>query len=348
MKLFITGICGFAGSALARELRALIPGADVSGMDSLSRAGSELNRRALAAEGIRVIHGDVRCASDFEPLPSADWVIDAAAQPSVLAGVDGKSSARQLVEHNFQGTVNLLEYARRCGAGFTLLSTSRVYSITALSALPLRREGARFVVEGENARGVREDFSTAAPVSLYGSTKLASEALALEYGAAFGFPAFVLRCGVLAGAGQFGTGEQGIFSWWLHTWRARRALRYIGFGGQGDQVRDALHPGDLAQLVAAQLRAPGTESPRILHAAGGVENSMSLAELSAWCAERFGPHPVGADDTPRAFDVPWLVLDASAAARTWNWRPQRSITSILEEIAQHAEAHPGWLEVTGG
>jgi hypothetical protein len=32
-------------------------------------------------------------------------------------------------------------------------------------------------------------FSTAAPVSLYGATKLASEALALEYSDAFGLPA---------------------------------------------------------------------------------------------------------------------------------------------------------------
>ena len=51
-------------------------------------------------------------------------------------------------------------------------------------------------------RGIAEEFSTASPVSLYGSTKLASEVLATEYGAAFGFPVRINRCGVLAGAGQ--------------------------------------------------------------------------------------------------------------------------------------------------
>lgn len=40
---------------------------------------------------------------------------------------------------------------------------------------------------GLTLRGIREDFSTAAPVSLYGATKLASEALALEYCEALGF-----------------------------------------------------------------------------------------------------------------------------------------------------------------
>ena len=349
MRLFITGICGFAGSALARHLRELIPGIAISGMDSLSRPGSEINRRSLAAEGISVHHGDVRCASDFETLPAADWVIDAAAQPSVLAGVDGKSSPRQLLEHNLLGTVNILEYCRRTGAGFTLLSTSRVYSIAGLTALPLKQEGQRFAPCGEilgcSSAGIRETFSTAPPVSLYGSTKLASEALALEYGAAFSFPVCVLRCGVLAGAGQFGTAEQGIFSWWVHAWNQRRPLRYIGFEGKGHQVRDALHPADLARLVAMQMQSPAAGKPAILHASGGLENSMSLAELSKWCGGRFGPHQVSADGTPRPFDIPWLVLDSTAAALAWDWRPQRNVPSILEEIARHAEGNPGWLDL---
>src|SRR5436190_21681293 len=143
MRIFITGICGFAGSSLARQLRELIPGAKISGMDSLSRPGSEINRR-MAAEGIAVRHGDMRCASDLETLPDVDWVIDAAAQPSVLAGIDGRFGSRQLVEHNLLGTVNLLEFCRRSGAGFILLSTSRVYSIAALVSLPLERKGNRF------------------------------------------------------------------------------------------------------------------------------------------------------------------------------------------------------------
>jgi len=57
--------------------------------------------------------------------------------------------------------------------------------------------------------------STQAPISLYGSTKLACEVLALECGEAFGFPVWVNRCGVLAGAGQFGTPDQGIFAFWV-------------------------------------------------------------------------------------------------------------------------------------
>lgn len=100
MKILITGVCGFVGSQLAKYLKDLIPGVQLFGLDNLIRPGSELNRSELRTLGVHLTHGDVRQRSDLESLPACDWVIDAAANPSVLAGVDGKSSPRQLSEHN--------------------------------------------------------------------------------------------------------------------------------------------------------------------------------------------------------------------------------------------------------
>src|SRR5208337_1137033 len=132
--------------------------------------------------GVRLVHADVRAASDIDSLPACDWVIDAAANPSVLAGVDGLSSSRQLVEHNLSGTINLLEYCKARRAGFILLSTSRVYSIPPLAKLKVISRDNAFIPDPEaalppglTAAGVAEDFSTAPPISIYGSTKLASE-----------------------------------------------------------------------------------------------------------------------------------------------------------------------------
>src|SRR5437868_6796231 len=99
MHLFITGICGFVGSTVALALRELRPGAKVSGIDNFCRPGSETNRLRLRQAGVHVAHADMRCASDFEKLPACDWIIDGAANPSVLAGVGGTSS-RQLMEQN--------------------------------------------------------------------------------------------------------------------------------------------------------------------------------------------------------------------------------------------------------
>ncbi|HEY5079814.1 MAG TPA: NAD-dependent epimerase/dehydratase family protein [Opitutaceae bacterium] len=353
MRILISGICGFAGSSIARALAAQGKGHEISGLDNFMRPGSERNRADLKRLGIRVVHGDVRAASDVDALPPCDWLVDAAANPSILAGVDGLSSSRQLVEHNLGGTVNLLEHCKRHRAGFILLSTSRVYSIAPLAALNVRAVDGAFrpdegsMPAGMGPLGVTESFPTAAPVSLYGATKLASEALALEYGHAFDLPVFVNRCGILAGAGQFGRPDQGIFAYWINSHLRRRPLRYIGFGGKGHQTRDCLHPNDLVALLLAQFAAPKVEMrDRIVNLGGGMASAMSLLQLTEWCAERFGPHPVASDPAQRAFDIPWIVLDASRAAQVWKWRPKTPLLSILEEIAAHAGANPDWLELS--
>jgi len=268
--------------------------------------------------------------------------------------VDGRTSSRQLVEHNLLGTVNILEYCKRVGAGFILLSTSRVYSIAPLAEARVEVRDEAFVLSdahpqapGLTAQGVSEAFSTAPPVSLYGSTKLASETLALEYGDTFGFPVWINRCGVLAGAGQFGRADQGIFAFWINSWLRKRALSYIGFGGAGHQVRDCLHPRDLIPLLRQQT-TPGQGAPvRVVNLGGGGGNAMSLAQLSRWCRERYGEHPVSGTPEVRRFDIPWLVMDSRLAGATWGWRPETGIETLLDEIARHAEAHPHWLELSG-
>ena len=383
-RIFITGICGFVGSTLAKTIRAAHPDWDLIGIDNFSRAGSWYNKKPLLDLGIQLIVGDIRNASDLEVIPACDWVIDAAANPSVLAGIDGKTSSRQLVEHNLQGTINLLEYCKRHQAGFILLSTSRVYSIAPLAQLKLKVE-----VEGTKNRftpdlsltstdhlnsslslsGLSEAFPTTPPVSLYGSTKVASEHLALEYGATFDFPVWINRCGVMAGAGQFGHPAQGIFAFWIHSFREGRPLKYIGFDGLGHQVRDCLHPRDLLPILEQQMNTATSDlnsnsqlklkMPCIFNLSGGVANSMSLAELTTWCRQRF-PDSATSSSLPselsspvsqvekRPFDLPWVVLNPSLASEIWNWQPQTSVETVCEEIATFADSQPDWITFSRG
>ncbi len=122
-------------------------------------------------------------------------------------------------------------------------------------------------------------------------------------------------------------------------------MKYIGFDGRGYQVRDCLHPHDLVPLLQKQMAARSAPH-RVVNVSGGVENSMSLAELSAWCAERFGPHEVASDAQPRPFDVPWMVLDSRRAQTQWDWQVETPVADVLEEIARHAEDNPDWLELS--
>jgi CDP-paratose 2-epimerase len=354
MKILLTGACGFVGSALARAMADAGLGWTLSGLDNLSRPGSELNRPQLRRLGMNLYHGDLRCQSDVDALPAVDWIIDCAANPSVLAGADHHTTSRQLIEHNLLGTIHLLERCKATKAGLILLSTSRVYAIEPLARLPLEVSDRAFHLSeggllpvGVSPEGIAESFSTRPPLSLYGASKLASETLALEYGATFGFPVWLNRCGVLAGAGQFGRPDQGIFAYWINSHRRRAPLRYIGFDGQGHQVRDCLHPRDLVPLIQKQVAAGMDPSkPRLVNVAGGRASATSLRQLTDWCDARFGPHPVASDPRPRAFDLPWVVLDSRQAQESWKWVPQTSPEAILEEIAAHAEANPDWLQLS--
>jgi len=334
MRILITGIAGFAGSSIARNIAMTYPEYDIFGIDNLSRKGSERNVPMLEEYNIRFFHGDIRNKEDLDCLPDADWVIDCAAEPSVLAGTYG-SGPSKLISNNLIGTLNLLEYCRTRKAGFILLSTSRVYSINKLNKLNLddNYQKSRFVNIGMD---ITPDFSTQAPISLYGATKLASETMALEYHYTYDIPVFINRCGVIAGPGQFGKIDQGIISFWIYQWMKRKPLKYIGFGGKGYQVRDFISPVDVCALILEQMDNPNNPE-KITNIGGGRENSISLRELSDWCREKFGyDNEVIESDEERPFDIPYYVTDNCHAMRHWDWEVRNHKEDILNDIYEFA------------
>jgi len=346
VRILITGACGFVGSCLAKELLATPIPPRIWGLDNFMRAGSRANQKPLASLGVELLEGDIRSSADLAKIPKVDWVLDCAAEPSVLAGTSGKMSSMDLLDHNLIGTIQMLEFCKQHNAGFILMSTSRVYSIPPLTSLPVESVQGAFRPKsfrpeiGLTEKGISELFPTTPPASLYGTSKRCSELLALEYADAFEFPVWINRSGVLAGQGQFGKADQGILSFWIRSWRDKKPLKYIGFDGKGSQVRDCLHPRDLVSVLLAQLRGekpknPGDGlDPRICNFAGGLTNHFSLNQLSQWCRENLGPHEVSSDPNPRPYDLPWVVLDSSRATRLWNWRVRTALPDILKEISQ--------------
>ncbi len=337
MKILITGACGFVGSCLTIEFLRKFPTWEILGIDNFSRIGSRDNLPKLKSLGAEIVCGDIRNPADLDGFEGLDWIVDCAANPSVLAGVEG--SSRELIENNLYGTVNLLEVCKSLGCGFTLISTSRVYSCNDLVDMPLTETKNRYQYElceneivGLGTKGVTELFSTTPPLSLYGSSKLASELLILEYSYLFGFPAYINRCGVMAGKGQFGKIDQGIVGYWIKSWVEKKPLKYIGFNGEGKQTRDCLHPKDLVCLLKKQIANKDESKPRIVNVSGGVENSFSLAELSRWCLKNIDTHEIGIDPLDRKFDIPWLILDASLANKEWEWSVETKLEEIFTEI----------------
>ena len=183
--ILITGGCGFVGSNLSLMLKEKYPAYTIIVLDNLKRRGSELNLPRLKDAGIEFIHGDIRNREDLELDRKFDYIIDAAAEPSVMAGMGAMLS--YVVNTNLSGTINTLELAARSGAKFIFLSTSRVYPIPYLEQINYTEGATRFdlsanqTIAGVSERGISENFPLDKARSVYGTTKLASELLAEEF-----------------------------------------------------------------------------------------------------------------------------------------------------------------------
>ncbi len=345
-RILVTGGAGFVGSALALRLAAERRGAELIALDNLCRRGSELNLARLAAGGVRFLHGDLRCPDDLAAAGPVDWILDCAALPSVHAGYSGET--RGVIDANLLGSVSCFEYASRHRAGVVFVSTSRVYPIAPLRALPLDRRGDRLALRagshgpGWSERGIAADFPLAGARSLYGATKLCSELLLEEYAAIHGLRTLVLRCGVIAGPWQLGRVDQGFFSLFAARHRYGGPLDYIGFGGEGLQVRDVLHVEDLCDLVLQLLGDADAHAGRTYCVGGGPEGSASLRELTALLGEICGRSlAAGARPETHPSDIPWFVTDTSEVSRATGWRPRRGLRQIALDVI-------GWLDAERG
>lgn len=337
MIILVTGGAGFVGSSLAISLKRNYPSYEIYTLDNLKRRGSEINIKRLKLANIHFIHGDIRLKEDFDTVPKVDVIIEASAECSVLAGLSG--SPDYVVNTNLVGTINCLYFARKYGAIFIFLSTSRVYPIKTLEKLIYSEGKSRFVLENEqqflgvSAKGINEDFLLDGVRSLYGATKLASELLIQEFNHFYNLQTVINRCGVLIGPWQMARTDQGILGLWVIKHFYERELSYIGFNGTGKQTRDMLHVYDLYRLIDWQIHNIERMNGQIFNVGGGLERSTSLLELTKMCQEVTGNViPMRSVVETRAADIPIYITDNNKVTNVTGWTPTISIRETVEEV----------------
>ena len=344
--VLITGGCGFIGSNLAVAFRQR--GDRVVALDNLSRRGAEVLRDRILEFGAEFVRGDIRNPADFARVPGpVDLLIECSAEPSVLVGTRG-DDAEFMVQNNLVGSLHCFEFARRKSAPVIFLSTSRVYPYDRINCHSYREDATRFT-PAEAARGfgpewIGLDFPLEGARSLYGATKLASEIVLQEYSRQYGLPAVVNRCGVVAGPWQLGKQDQGVFTHWLVSHLLKRPLAYMGFGGQGKQVRDLLHIDDLVELVLLQSRRIAEFKGDIFSAGGGAGSNLSLLEATDLCRRITGRHiPLSSRPEDRPADVIWFVTDNRPTTARLGWRPVHTAEDILRDIRDWLVTQPDLL-----
>lgn len=349
--ILITGGAGFVGSNLALKLKATYPATSVLAFDNLKRRGSELNLVRLKEGGIEFIHGDVRNKSDLEGLgKKIDLLIECSAEPSVLAGVDG--SPAYLIDTNLMGTINCLELARKDKSHVIFLSTSRVYPIDEIEKLKFTEKETRFEwennqsVSGASSQGIAENFPLGKTRSLYGATKLCSEFIFQEYMETYGLKGVINRCGVITGPWQMGKIDQGVIVLWMarHFWK-NKPLSYIGYGGEGKQVRDFMHVDDLFEVVKLEIEDIDRYHGEVYNIGGGVENSLSLFEMTHLCEEITG-NTIHIDHIQenRPNDLRIYLSDSQKFRTISGWQCQKDAKQTFTEIYRWIVEHEKELQ----
>ena len=335
--ILITGGCGFVGSNLAVSFKTNYPDYSIIAFDNLKRRGSELNINRLRDAGVVFVHGDIRNREDFDQVGPIDLLIEASAEPSVLAGIN--SSLDYLINTNLNGTLNCLNFAAKNKADFIFLSTSRVYPIKHLENIHFTESFSRFEISslqkitGVSTNGISEIFPLNGARSFYGATKLASELLIHEYNAMLGMKTVINRCGVITGPYQMGKVDQGVVVLWVarHFWKNK--LGYFGYGGEGKQVRDILHIHDLYRLIDIQVHDMDKFNGQVFNLGGGEGCSVSLKELTALCEEVTGNNiPIEKIEENRQADIRIYITDNAKITALSGWRPEKKPKEIITDI----------------
>jgi UDP-glucose 4-epimerase len=310
----IVGGAGFIGSHFTDALLDSPETLRVTLFDNFSSGRTWHFERHYPDARLGVIHGDAAGIADLaQAFAGHDAVIHLASNPDIA-----RAATEPEVDF-YQGTLlthNVVEAARRAGVPRVLYASgSGVYGERGSTVLD-------------------EDAVSLQPVSTYGASKLAGEALLASYCAMFGMTACAFRFANVVGARQ----THGVGLDFLR--RMRRDPARLRILGDGRQSKSYVHVSD---VVSAVLLASAAVNAGFHVWNVATDDAITVTEIAEMAADCLGisPHPrweyTGGDRGWKG-DVPVVRLDASRI-KEQGWRPRfnsrEAIQRSLHEMTKH-------------
>jgi len=320
MKILITGGCGFVGTNLALFLKS--KKMNVDSLDNLSRKGSKYNLELLNKKNINNYKIDITKIDQINKLPKYDLIIDCCAEAAVEVS---KKDIDRVFNTNLIGTLNILKKVKNDKSKIIYLSTSRVYPVsTSKKIIKSKLKINKLYSEKDSLIG---------PKTIYGLTKLSSEMLIEEFSYAFGVKYLINRCGVISGPLQFGKQDQGFVSLWVWRHLNKKNLKYIGYGGNGHQVRDVLHINDLCFLIYLQIKEFKKTFNKTFTVGGSKVSYTSLYDLTKVC-EKITNNNLKFKKILKTsiYDIPYYITDNSLITKYYKWKPKKNINDVVNDI----------------
>jgi UDP-glucose 4-epimerase len=256
----VTGGAGFVGATLVRRLVA--SGHRVRVIDNLTTGTAG----HLAGVDAELVQGDIRDAAALDrALAGMDSVIHLAAAGSVIGSVQDPAMNFDV---NVNGTFQVLDAARRAGIGHTVQAST----------------GGALI--GDATPPVNEQ-SLPKPISPYGASKLAGEGYAHAFAKTYGIRTVAIRFGNVYG--PWCDRKRGVLNVFFESIHDGKPMVVYG---DGTSSRDYVHVDDISQALQLALEGAHLPGGAVLHAASGVETSIT--ELADLCRTAAGvpDHPV--------------------------------------------------------
>lgn len=244
MEILITGGAGFIGSHILAQLQGRRD-MDVVVFDNLSSGSKE-----HVPAGMELVEGDVCDEAAVDALFADhhfDAVIHLAAQTMVPTSVEQPVLDCRI---NLEGVLHVLEACRTHGTRHILFSSSAA-------------------VYGDNLHISLKETERLVPTSPYGITKMTTEHYLRVYHELYGMDATVFRFANVYGERQGEKGEGGVVSIFCKLLSQRQGITVFG---DGNQTRDFVYAGDIAQAIIRALPLKGYHT---MNVSTGQETSIN-------------------------------------------------------------------------
>ena len=220
-KVIVTGGAGFIGSHLVGRL--LSQDNEVTVIDNLSSGRMEFLKTHLDDPNFKLIKLDLLEQEKLKKaIRGADIIYHLAANPDVRLGAE---NTRIHLEQNIIATYNVLEAMRiNKQQNLVFTSTSTVYGEAAVFPTP-------------------ENYGPLIPISLYGASKLACEALITSYCGSFDMKSWIFRFANIVGERS----THGIIIDFINKLKNNPASLEIL--GDGQQRKSYLHVSDCIDAI---------------------------------------------------------------------------------------------------